>query len=66
MSMVIMHMAMAIALMVELYIHNLDTGGGGGLSNGIRRNCGGRKKSYCWSGQNGEENRCGKSLNPKW
>jgi hypothetical protein len=47
MSMVIMHMAMAIALMVELNIHNLDTGGGPRLSNGIRRNCGVPKKNYC-------------------
>jgi hypothetical protein len=28
MSMVIMHMAMVIATVVELNIHNLDTGGG--------------------------------------
>jgi hypothetical protein len=48
MSMVIMHMAMVIAPVVELNIHHLDTGEGHSLSNGIRKNCAERKKNY-WS-----------------
>jgi hypothetical protein len=46
MSMVIMHMAMVIAPVVELNIHNLDTGEGHLLSNGIRKNCVEMKKNY--------------------
>jgi hypothetical protein len=46
MSMVIMHMAIMIAAVVELNIHNLDTGGEYWLSNGIRKNCVEKKKIY--------------------
>jgi hypothetical protein len=49
MSMVIMHMAMVIARVEELNIHNLDTGGGRWLSNGIRKNCEVQKRNY-WAG----------------
>jgi hypothetical protein len=46
MSMVIMHMAMVIATVVELNIHNLDTGAGRRLSNRIRKNCVEKKKNF--------------------
>jgi hypothetical protein len=46
MSMVIMHMAMVIATVVELNIHNLDTGAGRWLSNRIRKNCVEKKKNF--------------------
>ena len=50
MSMVIMHMAMVIATVVELNIHNLDTRGGRWLSNVIRKNCVVKKRNY-WLGE---------------
>ena len=63
MSMVIMHMAMAIATMVELNILILDNGERVTLSNWIRRNCLGKKRCYSIFGRNEEMNRTGKLLN---
>jgi hypothetical protein len=47
MSMVIMHMAMVIAIVVGANILTFDTGGEGRLSNWIRRNVVKKKRNYC-------------------
>lgn len=66
MSMVIMHMAMAIATLVEANILILDNGEKVILSNWIRRNCLGKKWCYSNFGRNKKTSRSGKLLNLNW